>query len=215
MGRTHPKNSGKAPSFQFYWKDWKSETKLDLIDDASRGIWIDLMAASCDMPTPGVFWADGKALSVQALTRFIHGTDETHGWRARRIDKLVTQHILKRFPADHPDYPDAYYVKRIYRDMQIRRERRVAGGKGGKAPRKPVDRQTDWPVRVRRHYPDAPDDLPFNERAYLILTSTKTVRARPQCVRCHRDGTPAIVSADDDEMLYYICGGCHAESTAK
>ena len=146
------KNSGKDPSFQFYWKDWRGETRLDLVSDAARGIWIDLIVASCDMPTPGVFWLANRALTPRELLQLCHNKASTNdeerskksvtndeerskksvesGYRSCRLRELIRNEIIKQFPGDS-EFPHAFYVKRIYEDMRLRRVRREAGLRGG------------------------------------------------------------------------------------
>ena len=44
---------GKNPAFQFYVKDWLTDTQLRLASPATRGIWIDLLCYMWDAPVRG------------------------------------------------------------------------------------------------------------------------------------------------------------------
>ena len=44
---------GKAPAFQFYVKDWLSDTQLQMASHSSRGIWADLLCHMWEAPKRG------------------------------------------------------------------------------------------------------------------------------------------------------------------
>lgn len=121
------RNSGKDPSFQFYWKDWLSDTKLMGLSKRAKGVWIDLMCISCDMEVPGVFFQKNSALTRRELVEKLTGSARQN---SADIETLLQQEVLRQFPANG-DYPGAFYVKRIYRDMKIRKARSDAGKRGG------------------------------------------------------------------------------------
>jgi hypothetical protein len=121
------RNSGKDPSFQFYWKDWLSDTKLMGLSKRAKGVWIDLMCISCDMEVPGVFFQKNSALTRRELVEKLTGSARQN---SADIETLLRQGILRQFP-DNGDYPGAFYVKRIYQDMKIRKARSDAGKRGG------------------------------------------------------------------------------------
>jgi len=117
-----PKNSGKAPSIQFYYKDWLSDYRLKRASKRAKGVWIDLIAISCDLPTPGVFSDENGALSRQDLVNLLTGTRREN---YTGLDELIRLNIIKQ------DEDGAFYVKRVKRDMELRRIRRECGLKGG------------------------------------------------------------------------------------
>jgi len=125
MTGKQPKNSGKAPSIQFYYKDWLEDQRLKRASKKAKGVWIDLIANSCGMPVPGVF-ADGNDGKTPLKRREINGL-LTGNRRENRegITELINRGILKRRE------DGAFYVKRIYEDMKLRRLRQEAGRKGG------------------------------------------------------------------------------------
>ena len=117
-----PKNSGKAPSFQFYWKDWLTDTRLLRASKLAKGVWIDLMALSCDMPKPGVFCDENGPLSDTELAQLLPGNRREN---ALGLTELILRKIIKQ------DADGTLYVKRIKRDTEIRDIRTKAGKQGG------------------------------------------------------------------------------------
>jgi len=134
------KNSGKAPSFQFYWKDWLSDTRLLRCSRSAKGAWIDIICLSCDMPVPGVFCekiAEKISKKTQKISKNLVFSEQKivqmlHGKRAennRGFAELKSKGIIKQF-ADG-EYAGAFYVKRVYKDALIRKARSDAGKQGG------------------------------------------------------------------------------------
>lgn len=124
-GKQLKKNSGKAPSIQFYYKDWLEDQKLKRASKKAKGVWMDLIANSCGMPVPGVF-ADGNDGKTPLKRREINAL-LTGNRRENRegIAELIRRGILKQ------RNDGAFYVKRVYEDMRLRRIRQEAGRKGG------------------------------------------------------------------------------------
>ncbi len=119
-------NTGKDPSFQFYWKDWLSDTKLISATSGMKGTWIDLMCISMDMPVRGVFHDGQRPLSESDLALMLPGDrEEVKG----NISSLVGRGICKVMP-DGP-FAGCLYVKRLYEDMRLREIRRESGKMGG------------------------------------------------------------------------------------
>jgi hypothetical protein len=101
-------NAGKDPSFQFYWKDWLSDTKLKLVSKRVKGLWMDLICISCDMPVPGVFHNTNSALTRQQLAVISAGSTRENLYD---VGILIDLEILKKFGPDQ--YDGAFYVPRI------------------------------------------------------------------------------------------------------
>ena len=116
------KNSGKSPSFQFYYKDWLADTKLRGVSKVIKGTWIDIICISCDMPKPGVFADENGPISEENLLQMLDGNRREN---RRAFEYIKSRHIIKR------DASGAFYVKRIKEDMELRRIRQEAGKKGG------------------------------------------------------------------------------------
>lgn len=125
MSRRMPQNSGKSPSFQFYYKDWLGDQRLKRASKKAKGVWIDLICCSMDMPTPGVFadGNDGKTpLKRREINAFLTGNRREN---RDGFAELIRRGIIKQRE------DGAFYVKRIQRDMELRRIRQEAGRKGG------------------------------------------------------------------------------------
>lgn len=117
------KNSrDKAPSFQFYPQDWLSDWRLMQASKNAKGVWIDLMCISFDMPIPGRFSDGNQTISEQELVNFLTGNRRKN---VAGLNELIRLNIIKQ------DSDGTFYVKRIQRDMEIRRIRKEAGSKGG------------------------------------------------------------------------------------
>lgn len=129
-----PKNSGKSPSIQFYWKDWLTDSKLILASKKAKGVWIDLICLSCDMPKPGVFANGKKTLKRQEIDALLTGKRREN---REGFDELIARDIIKQ------DKSGAFYVPRIKRDMELRRIRQKCGRLGGNPNLlNPLDKQS-------------------------------------------------------------------------
>ena len=133
----YQKNAGKAPSIQFYWKDWLTDTKLLRCSKLAKGVWIDLICLSCDMPVPGVFWCENESISErkrdengafleQKIIQMLHGKRSEN---KRGFEQLKQHDIIKQF--EDGEYKGAFYVKRVYKDTLLRQRRSDAGKQGG------------------------------------------------------------------------------------
>lgn len=115
-------NSGKDPSIQFYYKDWLSDNRLKRASAIAKGIWIDLIAVSCDMPEPGVFRDENGIIFESEILKMLSGNDKE---KIRGFSELKDRNIIKQFD------DGTFYVKRVYKDMKLRAIRKEAGKKGG------------------------------------------------------------------------------------
>ena len=99
---------GKAPSFQFYVKDWLSDPELQKAHPATRGIWINLLCYMWDAPERGkletdtremcqlgsclpedvkLFFSDTERLNFCDMTRNSHGVVTLINRRMQRDNK--------------------------------------------------------------------------------------------------------------------------------
>jgi hypothetical protein len=122
LSKRIPKNSGKAPSIQFYYKDWLTDERLTRASKRAKGVWIDLIAISCDLPTPGVFRDENGSFSGRVVVELLSGSRRENN---AGFNELVRRNIIKQ------DGDGTFYIKRVKRDMELRRIRRDAGKKGG------------------------------------------------------------------------------------
>jgi len=120
-----PKNSGKSPSFQFYYKDWLGDQRLSRASKKSKGVWVDLICYSMDFPIPGIFaeGIEGKTpLKLHEIKKLLTGNRKEN---ESGINELIRRGIFRK------NENGAFYIKRIYRDMKLRKIRQEAGKKGG------------------------------------------------------------------------------------
>jgi len=63
---------------------------------------------------------------------------------------------------------------------------------------------------LRHFFPKIDEDTcVVSDHAKLLLSTDEgSLRHDPKCIRCRRSGVPARVSANDENILYYICRGC-------
>ena len=117
-----PKNSGKSPAFQFYYKDWLADNKLNRISKKAKGVWIDLMAHSCHMQKKGVFRDENGPLSESELIQMMTGKKSEN---VSGLKELIDKKIIKR------DDKGMFYVKRIKEDTKLSEIRKATGRLGG------------------------------------------------------------------------------------
>jgi hypothetical protein len=142
-----PKNGGKAPSIQFYYKDWLAENRLRGVSKVVKGVWIDLICLSCDMPTPGVFANENGPLEEDSIIRMLDGDPREN---QTGFNYLKVNHIIKKMD------DNSFYVQRVYKDTKLRKARREAGKQGGnpnfvKGKHNPYYNQTDKQVDNLTH----------------------------------------------------------------
>jgi len=60
----------KAPAFQFYVKDWLSDSQLKMVSHSTKGIWIDLLCFMWDAPERGQVTG-----TMEQIKRMVGATD--------------------------------------------------------------------------------------------------------------------------------------------
>ncbi len=116
------KNAGKAPAIQFYYKDWLSDHKLKRSSKRAKGVWIDLIAISCDLNEKGVFRDELGSFDRNEMLDLLTGNRRES---AAGFDELVKRQIIKQRD------DGTFYVKRVYEDAKLSAIRKEAGKKGG------------------------------------------------------------------------------------
>ncbi len=116
------KNSGKAPSIQWYFKDWLCHARLHLCSFEAKGVWADLISISCTMPTPGMFADENGPLKEEEILLLLSGKMAE---KKRGFEQLKQRNLIKKLD------DGTYYVKRVYHDIKLRQTRRKAGKQGG------------------------------------------------------------------------------------
>ena len=121
--KTMKKNNGKAPSFQFYPADWLKDPALRLCSFTAKGVWIDIICISYEMPTKGLFVDENGSISGRDIVEMLSGNTRQ---KRRGFEELKKRGVIKQRKED-----GAFYVKRLQEDMKLRELRREAGSKGG------------------------------------------------------------------------------------
>ncbi|MCK5605853.1 hypothetical protein KAR91_28410 [Candidatus Pacearchaeota archaeon] len=116
------KNSGKAPSYQMYPKDWNEDTRLKMCSYAAQGLWIRLINTTYDMPEKGVFRFSNRPLTVNEILSLLPGNMRV---KKAAFQELLDWKVIKQFD------DKSFYCKRLYKDMRLRETRKEAGSKGG------------------------------------------------------------------------------------
>jgi len=116
------KNSGKAPSFQFYPADWIKDGPLQNCSLEARGLWMDLICMSFHYPQWGVFRTQNGTVSETILLRMCNGNARK---LARCFTELKQHNIIKQME------DGTFYVKRVKEDMELSKKRSEAGKQGG------------------------------------------------------------------------------------
>lgn len=116
------KNSGKAPSYQMYPKDWNEDTRLKMCSYAAQGLWIRLINTTYDMPEKGVFRFSNRPLTVNEILSLLPGNMRV---KKRAFQELLDWKVIKQFE------DKSFYCQRLHKDMKLREIRKEAGMKGG------------------------------------------------------------------------------------
>ncbi len=117
------RKSDQRPSMQFYPKDWISETGLQCVSYAAKGLWIDLLCHMWLAPERGVL----EAKALQNLTKL----------EANDLQKYIGE--LLKFDVCEKDENLAIICRRMYREWQYQRhisEVRSEAGKSAKHEQK-------------------------------------------------------------------------------
>lgn len=118
------KRQDNRPAFQFYPKDWRTDTALQLCTLAARGLWIELLCVAFFCEERGVLKQNGSNLEAKDIARLVHTPTEVV---AEYLDELETNGVFSRRD------DGAIYSRRMVREAEISRKRADAGAKGGKA----------------------------------------------------------------------------------
>jgi len=117
-----PKNSGDAPSFQFYHKDWLGNHRLKRASKRAKGVWIDLLCIAQTLPSKGVFKDETGAFDREEMLDLLTGNRKEN---AIGFDELIKRCIIKQ------SNDGTFYSQRTCRDAGLSEKRRAAGRLGG------------------------------------------------------------------------------------
>ena len=118
-----PKNSGKAPSFQFYPADWRKDTAVQMLEFHDRGIWFEMICIMHESTERGVLVVNSHPMPTEAIARILGLDNQTFN---QTLSKLLSYGVAKRRESD-----GAIYCKRMVEDEKLSQIRREAGKQGG------------------------------------------------------------------------------------
>jgi len=138
------KNTGKAPSIQFYYKDWLADERLKMCSLRAKGLWIEIICQSVSMPVPGVFAFKNESKTNQNEIKTKSKRDQNENvlepiceqkllqmFTGKPSEKRKAFDELKRYGVVKQNEYKMFYVKRVKEDMELRAKRIEAGKKGG------------------------------------------------------------------------------------
>lgn len=118
----------KLPAFMFYPGDWLKDPAVRMCSLEAKGLWIDLIAISNEMPSRGRFVRrDGKTPLTNAQIVNMVGGDSKRVTEA--LEELEANEVSKR------DENGALICGRIVRDEEQRQAWKENGKKGGRRPK--------------------------------------------------------------------------------
>jgi len=135
-----PKNSNsKAPSFQFYHRDWLGSRKVRSLRPSQRAIYFDLLCFMQDCDIPGTLSEKGKPISLYSFSKLTQNRYESV---TKCVTKLVSEHVIEvvieRVVNTDSNMDPFYgiekgviYSPRMFHDNRIRKLRRDSGKLGG------------------------------------------------------------------------------------
>ena len=118
-----PKNSNtKAPSFQFYPKDWLNDEGLELCSWATRGVWIHLICKMHSSNSYGTLCVNGHNLTVSEIKGLLVISTKVFN---KCWGELIKRGVIRQ------DENGMFYNKRLVGDHELRVKRSKAGKMGG------------------------------------------------------------------------------------
>jgi hypothetical protein len=113
----------KLPAFQFYPGDWRKDPGVQSLDYQCRGVWFEILCLMHESTPRGLLMLAGKPMSDEALARLL-GLDLV---LVKQILTTLDNHgVSSRDPAT-----GALMSRRMVRDDDLRKLRKLAGEKGG------------------------------------------------------------------------------------
>ena len=119
----NPKNSGRAPSMQWYPADWRKDTAVQMLDFHDRGVWFEIINIMHESAERGVLVINGFPMPEESIARLLGLDNQTFN---QTLSKLLSYGVAKRRESD-----GAIYCKRMVQDEKLSEMRRNAGKLGG------------------------------------------------------------------------------------
>lgn len=115
--------SGKLPWQKWFWADWKSDQRLQLVSVAARGVWVEMLGIMVAEEPHGYLKVGPKVILPVNLVGLLGSTtlEEVEGC----VAELEEMEIFSR------DEEGVIYSRRLVRDEAVRRKRAAGGKKGG------------------------------------------------------------------------------------
>lgn len=113
----------KRPAFQFYYKDWLSDSALKRRSRAAKGLWIDLLCMMFDSEERGFLIENGVVLTPGDVLDSMEGNRDVN---RSALKELLSYGIARR------DDRGAIYSKRMVEDERVRQIHAECGCKGGR-----------------------------------------------------------------------------------
>lgn len=117
--------SNRPPAFQFYVKDWCSDTQLSLVSLNARGLWIELLCRMWESSRQGYLLIAGRSPDLTLIARVVRENE-------LQVSKALEE--LERFNVLSKTADGVIYCRRMVRDVEMRRLASAAGKKGGGNP---------------------------------------------------------------------------------
>jgi hypothetical protein len=124
----------KRPAFQFYPRDWLTDSRLRACSPAARGLWADLLCVMHELDPYGHLARDGRPIPDAAVARQVGESLGSY----RRLLKEIESHGVSSRTAD-----GILYSRRMVRDERVRRVRALGGSLSANNPNVPRAREED------------------------------------------------------------------------
>ena len=185
-----PKNSGKAPSMQWYPADWRQDNGVQALSYHDRGVWFEMINIMHASSERGVLSINGVAMSQEMIARLLGLDNQTFN---QTLTNLLTYGVAKRREED-----GAIFCKRMVHDESISQLRRESGRLGGNPSllnQNPNQKPTTGVKQI-------PTPSPSTSASTPIGIEVGSVCARPTLAEAISAGTMSGLSAAESEAWW-------------
>lgn len=114
----------KIPAFQFYPADWRKDLAVQSLPFLERGIWFEMLCLMHESEERGRLIVNGRPMPDETIARLLGLDKQTF---VKAVTVLLESGVATR------DESGALINRRMIRDEELRKVRKEAGSKGGKA----------------------------------------------------------------------------------
>lgn len=138
------------PSFQFYTKDWRANSKLRRCSPASRGVWVDILCALHDSDEYGIARYPLKELASEVGASLAHVRELVEKGVLKGSDSAYNEPLIYRPKSGRKEGPPVtlldrqagpiWFSSRMVKDEYVRNNRGESSRYGddeGEAPKPP------------------------------------------------------------------------------